>query len=276
MLTSVNRSRYIVFVFTFGSMKPVTYRIVLLFITLTIIATIVLQVRWNVKNYDENKLRTLNEIQIAFDNGVENYYARQIKKELVVILSDSVNVSKYKEIQRLDSTMFKMREKKIDTVRIFRRRSKFPDAKDFPKVALDEHKKIAVKKMENFNEMFMTAFYQDSINFEKLDSLFVVELNRKKIDLVYDFHFKKRSTKPYSGIVALVLRQFFKILFHFSQSFGFGFHKAWPADIRTQGNIGLPIGKLKIAGVGGTYFYKVILITGLGTSRRKPYRHMHK
>lgn len=55
---------------------------ILLYICFTILATIGLQVYWNLKNYQENKLRLINEVQIAFDNSIEHYYVEDIKNDI--------------------------------------------------------------------------------------------------------------------------------------------------------------------------------------------------
>lgn len=52
---------------------------ILFYISFTILATIGLQIYWNLKNYKENKLHLINEVQNAFDNSIEHYYVQNIK-----------------------------------------------------------------------------------------------------------------------------------------------------------------------------------------------------
>ena len=59
------------------------------FITLTIVATIGVQFYWNFKNYEENKQRVANEIQLSLDNAVEEYYSSLAKTNFVTIVSNS-------------------------------------------------------------------------------------------------------------------------------------------------------------------------------------------
>ena len=56
-------------------MNTKKYQWIFYFITITIITTIGVQFYWNYKNYEENKQRILNEIQLSLDNAIEEYYA---------------------------------------------------------------------------------------------------------------------------------------------------------------------------------------------------------
>lgn len=64
-------------------MKKSKFTFIIIFITATILATISLQVYWNLKNYAENKTRVVNEIQTAFDKSVDKYYVEESKKSTV-------------------------------------------------------------------------------------------------------------------------------------------------------------------------------------------------
>lgn len=64
-------------------MKSKNYKSILLFITITILATISLQIYWNIKNYAENERRLINDVQLAFDNSIEHYYAEDAKNNFV-------------------------------------------------------------------------------------------------------------------------------------------------------------------------------------------------
>ncbi len=63
-------------------MNTKKYRWVLYLITLTVIATISVQVYWNYKNYLQNKQRVLNEIQLSLDNSLEEYFADLAKNDV--------------------------------------------------------------------------------------------------------------------------------------------------------------------------------------------------
>ena len=81
-------------------MSTKKYNWILYLIATTIIVTIVIQFYWNFKNYEQNKQRVLNEIQISLDNTVEAYYTDLSKKNFFAIVeSDSIlNKKKNKEI----------------------------------------------------------------------------------------------------------------------------------------------------------------------------------
>ena len=72
-------------------MKSSNYKSILFFITVTILSTIGLQVYWNIKNYAENERRLINDVQQAFDNSIEHYYAEDVKNDFVAYIgNDSI------------------------------------------------------------------------------------------------------------------------------------------------------------------------------------------
>lgn len=108
-------------------MNEKKYKRIFYFITLTIIVTIGVQFYWNYKNYQENKRQLVNEIQISFDNSIEEYYAALAKEEYLTIFSegkapdfkglDSI-ISSAKKIKSItkntnDNTSFSISEIKI-------------------------------------------------------------------------------------------------------------------------------------------------------------------
>lgn len=71
-------------------MNSKKYYWILYFITATILITIAVQVYWNYNNYQTNKQRVANDIQISLDNALEEYYAHLAKTDyLTIIKSDS-------------------------------------------------------------------------------------------------------------------------------------------------------------------------------------------
>ncbi len=51
------------------------HRLILSFVSITIVATIAVQVYWNYINYQANKNELVNQVQISLDKAVESYYA---------------------------------------------------------------------------------------------------------------------------------------------------------------------------------------------------------
>ena len=74
-------------------MKSKNYKYILLFITLTVLATIGLQIFWNIKSYKETKSQLINEVQSAFDNSIEYYYLEDSKNDFVAIIGNDSMVS---------------------------------------------------------------------------------------------------------------------------------------------------------------------------------------
>jgi len=70
-------------------------------IAFTIISTILVQLYWNYKNYQENKRQILNEIQISFDNAIEEYYADLAKEEIFSFTSSSNSKNPFKDLDSL-------------------------------------------------------------------------------------------------------------------------------------------------------------------------------
>lgn len=89
-------------------MKAKNNTYVILFITLTILATIGLQVYWNIKNYKENKARLINEVQIALDNSIEYYYVEDVKNDFVAYVNNNKSVKSEDFFKSLENdTLFK-------------------------------------------------------------------------------------------------------------------------------------------------------------------------
>jgi two-component system phosphate regulon sensor histidine kinase PhoR len=69
-------------------METKKYKIILYVISITIVTTIIVQFFWNYKNYQSNKQRTINEIQLSFDNAVEEYYSSIAKKNFLTVVEN--------------------------------------------------------------------------------------------------------------------------------------------------------------------------------------------
>lgn len=72
-------------------MNTKKYNWILYLITATIVTTIVVQLYWNYKNFQENRKRITNEIQISLDIAVEEYFSNLSKKNFFSFIdNDSV------------------------------------------------------------------------------------------------------------------------------------------------------------------------------------------
>ena len=76
-------------------MNTKKYNWILYLITSTIVITIAVQLYWNYRNYQENKLRVRNEIQTSLDTAIDEYYSGLSKENFFAITnSDSLNTGK--------------------------------------------------------------------------------------------------------------------------------------------------------------------------------------
>ena len=144
-------------------MNTKKYTWIFYFITLTIIATIGVQFYWNYKNYEENKQRVTNEIQLSLDNAVEEYYSSLAKSDFVTIISnnfknnDTLNIFKGDRFKKISDTI---KTKNVNKV--------------YGKVALNS---IEITSDENFSK-------------EKIDSILLTTKN-----FVSEFNLKNDSVK---------------------------------------------------------------------------------
>lgn len=185
-------------------MNSKTNRYILLFITITIIATIVLQIHWNIKNYNENKTRLTNEVQIAFDNSVEKYYAENAKKNVITMANRIPITSSAKKAAKIYYTQ-SMSNSNSGTTSVHSEVSTFLQKKDSgknnivmrlktdsahaPDVSIihikdkkNSESKINLKKLIN---TIVVSMVEDSLDLKKLSTYFVSEFTRKKLSIDY-------------------------------------------------------------------------------------------
>ncbi len=71
-------------------MNTKKYNWILYLITATIVTTIAVQLYWNYKNFQENRTRVENEVQISLDTAIEEYYSNLSKKNFFSLVGDSI------------------------------------------------------------------------------------------------------------------------------------------------------------------------------------------
>ncbi|MCI2228910.1 HAMP domain-containing histidine kinase [Polaribacter sp. MSW13] len=194
-------------------MNTKKYHLIFYFITVTIVATIAVQLFWNYNNYEENKVRISNEIQLSLDNAIEEYYAKLAKEEITTVINfnekktDTSIIEKNFKITNISITSDEKQGKKekdsilkeitkninpknIKSVNVFKNKtSNGLELKYF------KGKKLAdsLKLIDNLKPLFIsiTSTY---INYKKLDSLIENQLKQKEISIDYTFqHFKSDS-----------------------------------------------------------------------------------
>ena len=92
-------------------MKTQKYNWILYFISATIIMTIAVQFYWNYKNYQQNKQRVVNEIQISLDNAIEQYFV-DLSKETYFTIIDKKDLNNKKAVDKTIECFFPSNGKK--------------------------------------------------------------------------------------------------------------------------------------------------------------------
>ncbi|MEM9361124.1 MAG: HAMP domain-containing sensor histidine kinase [Bacteroidota bacterium] len=177
---------------------------ILYLILFTILATIAIQVYWNIGNYKTNKKALINEVQHSFDTSVETYYADLVKSDFFSFLdTDSSNVRQGDDIVRIieNDSIINIDIQPEDGKVII---EKMLEGVDSAKIRIQPRRPprrfakmhFFRKKMRDsagpfrrlFNRLVTSATSRD-LNFGKLDSLLNENLNQKQIDLTYQLNY---------------------------------------------------------------------------------------
>lgn len=194
-------------------MKSKNYKYILLFITLTILATIGLQIYWNIKNYAENERRLINDVQIAFDSSIEHYYAEDAKNNFMSFVgNDSIKDPNFIE-NTLNDTAFTNNvpdiknsvtnktkafaaafsindslpselKGKRSSIRISTNKS---NPKQITSVRVIRGKRAAdsLSNIESFTNKIIISMLQDTLELQKVAKAFDKEILRKNIEIDY-------------------------------------------------------------------------------------------
>ena len=185
-------------------MNTKKYRWVLYLITLTVIATISVQIYWNYKNYLLNKQRVLNEIQISLDNAIEEYFADVTKNSTIAFIDvsgDSVfskektsaffskinfdTIFKETTYDSLSKKKQKIKKHKRTTFRDF----KNINPKEISDISFFKGKKAdSINHLKGFANKIVISISQDSIEFEKLNPFLENELKRKHLAVPFSLN----------------------------------------------------------------------------------------
>ncbi|MFY0630431.1 MAG: HAMP domain-containing histidine kinase [Flavobacteriaceae bacterium] len=202
-------------------MNTKKYNWILYLITATIITTVAVQFYWNFKNYQENRQRVNNEIQISLDNAIEEYYSSISKRNFfgvfntndsiyndsipkngwikeyhtrVDTLTPSIAIEarydeKFRNIPKLLDSLFKADSLQYESI------------KNDPNHIIAENRKNTRLKLVNGRGTFpevnviegiktvYIALTNDGIDFTELDSLFNSQLASKNISTDYYFDY---------------------------------------------------------------------------------------
>lgn len=185
------------------------YKRIVYFVAFTIVATISIQMYWNIENYKTNKQRLINEVQIALDNGIEAYYADITKNNTIAFIdtdttkhNDKTRIGNIFKQIKLDS-LFKV-DKDSFGVNKTNGQISFKSAidsidKDSFKISSiqvfkGKPKVDSINRLEGLKTKLVVSFSSDSIDFNKLDDFFTIELNRKKLPVDFGFIHSKQDS----------------------------------------------------------------------------------
>ncbi|HEU4496421.1 MAG TPA: HAMP domain-containing sensor histidine kinase [Flavobacterium sp.] len=207
-------------------MKSKNYKYIMFFITAVIVATISLQIRWNIKNFRENQRRLINDVQIAFDNSIEHYYTEDTKERIILfigsekdsnfqarVMADTnyINLTKKKKIKNAGKKTengtvnhFFSRDSRLQQARKRNLLDKIIDSlnnvEDKQIVKQDTISGIRMLKGKQAFDFFsktnsknkiLVEIPNDSIEIGKIEKIFNRELARKDIQVRYGIqHFK--------------------------------------------------------------------------------------
>lgn len=168
-------------------MNTKKYRWIFYFITATILTTIAVQFYWNYNNYEENKVRIANEIQLSLDNAIEEYFAKLAKDEVTTVI----------DYNRIKANANPSKKIKYDSI--------FKNSKNFQKIK-PLIKKDSSSKIPDFRITNISISSDDKNDVKKTDSIFrelTKDINPKNIKSVHVFKNnesnKKEDLKYFSG-----------------------------------------------------------------------------
>ena len=143
-------------------------------------ATIAIQLYWNYKNYQENKRQISNEIQLSFDNAIEEYYADLAKSDYLTILGSQKSYINPKS-DPLSQTV---------DIQI----SKFDFSEDHP---LSKKGKDSV--VDELKNGLVKIFINDSLKKRDSSSLRFTQITGKNTGYNFDTHGNLKKMNVYKG-----------------------------------------------------------------------------
>ncbi len=183
------------------------YKRIVYFVAITIVATIGIQIYWNIENYKTNKQRLINEVQIAFDHGIEAYYIDETANNTISIIDmDTTKTASATNIGAL------IKHIKIDTIQsgnedsTSRDKMNFTfkevinttslDSLDISSIKIFKGKKAAdsINGLKGLKTKITMTTSTDSIDFEKFDDFFIFELDRKNLPIDFGIIHSKQDS----------------------------------------------------------------------------------
>jgi len=186
-------------------MNEKKYKWLLYLIVTTILLTIVVQCYWNYKNYQQNKLNFINQVQTSLDNALDTYYADLAESNEMTIL-ESLDANESHNTINSDSIIEKIRlnynidsENEIEGFTQFNENDSGYTIKNGEKhltqIKVFRGKKASdsLKFIEGIKSIFI-SIHNDTLEFKKLNPILKNEFNRKQLNIPYTLnHYRKDS-----------------------------------------------------------------------------------
>ena len=209
-------------------MNTQKYKWILYLIVITIITTIAIQFYWNFKNYEENKQRVANEIQLSLDNAVEEYYSSLAKSNFFSILKNDDEQTLNSANNQPSNTPLSRLKNRVKAHKNIKSKLsissiEFSSDENFSQENMDSLMLSSSKITSHFNNKKATdsvklvttlkpiliSFLEQNLDYNKIDSLIEQQLSKKGIALKTSFHHIKNDTLfKQTKDVALVDKQF--------------------------------------------------------------------
>ncbi|MEO1011809.1 MAG: ATP-binding protein [Bacteroidota bacterium] len=190
-------------------MKTIKHQGLLYLIVLTVIATISIQVYWNVENYKANERQLIAEVQNSLDNSVENYYAdlaktdffafmgrdtlrrRRSESRISIFGKDSVVNIEMSPKKSRDALAFLLEGTDSANIHITPRNPPRPPRRMrlFGEKIRDSSSSIRL-----LLNRLITSATNENPDIPKIDSLFGQEMRRKEIGLAYRLQYFEDDT----------------------------------------------------------------------------------
>jgi signal transduction histidine kinase len=188
------------------------FKTIIYLISFTVLVTVGIQVYRNIQNYNLNKQRFMNDVQVALDNSIEGYFASIATQFILLNETDSlIEMNGLKEIYE--------EKRSADSAGIFRsfsfssgkiingdttiggmtvaknsqsgsqlRMKSLADVKDALKsisITKDSIGQTRLDKLQALTTQIVFSMTEDSVNFLSLNKFIDEELGRKKVNINY-------------------------------------------------------------------------------------------
>ncbi|MDG1227465.1 MAG: hypothetical protein P8P15_05770 [Polaribacter sp.] len=194
-------------------MNTQKYKWILYLIVVTIITTIAIQFYWNFKNYEENKQRVVNEIQLSLDNAVEEYYSSLAKSNFLTIIKNDDEQTLSNASNQPSKTLFSRLKNRINAQKFTKSKLSISSIEissdeNFSLENIDSLMLRPSKITSHFNNKkdtdsiklvttlkpIIISFLDKQLDYNKIDSLIEQQLSKKGIALKTSFHHIKNDT----------------------------------------------------------------------------------